>query len=103
MRQCPLKHKECPLKHQLVGRVVRSSEIQVARQQIDKRTTLRRRVDLPYETIEKTSRTTLQKKVRGPFILQTARGAKAAIQHTPNIETVICLTLLRRGSCYEFK
>ena len=31
MRQCPLKHKECPLKRQLVGRVVRSFEIQVAK------------------------------------------------------------------------
>ena len=38
MRQCPLKHKECPLKHkecpvkrQLVNRVVRSLEIQVAK------------------------------------------------------------------------
>ena len=31
MRQCPLKHKECPLKRQLVGRVVRSLEIQVAK------------------------------------------------------------------------
>ena len=31
MRQCPLKHKECPLKYQLVGRVVRSLEIQVAK------------------------------------------------------------------------
>ena len=30
MRQCPLKHKECPLKRQVVGRVVRSFEIQVA-------------------------------------------------------------------------
>ena len=33
MRQCPLKHKECPLKRQLVGRVVRSLEIQVANRQ----------------------------------------------------------------------
>ena len=31
MRQCPLKHKECPLKRQLVGRVVHSLEIQVAK------------------------------------------------------------------------
>ena len=31
MRQCSLKHKECPLKRQLVGRVVRSLEIQVAK------------------------------------------------------------------------
>ena len=31
MRQCPLKHKECPLKRQLVGRAVRSLEIQVAK------------------------------------------------------------------------
>ena len=31
MRECPLKHKECPLKRQLVGRVVRSLEIQVAK------------------------------------------------------------------------
>ena len=31
MKQCPLKHKECPLKRQLVGRVVRSLEIQVAK------------------------------------------------------------------------
>ena len=31
MRPCPLKHKECPLKRQLVGRVVRSLEIQVAK------------------------------------------------------------------------
>ena len=33
MRECPLKHKECPLKHQLVGRVVRSLEIQVVNRQ----------------------------------------------------------------------
>ena len=33
MRQCPLKHKECLLKSQLVGRVVRSLEIQVANRQ----------------------------------------------------------------------
>ena len=31
MRQCPLKHKECRLKRQLVGRVVRSLEIQVTK------------------------------------------------------------------------
>ena len=31
MRQCPLKHKECPLKRQLVGRVICSLEIQVAK------------------------------------------------------------------------
>ena len=31
MRQCPLKHKECPLKRPLVGRVVRSFGIQVAK------------------------------------------------------------------------
>ena len=31
MRQCPLKHKECPLKRPLVGRVVCSLEIQVAK------------------------------------------------------------------------
>ena len=41
MRQGPLKHKECPLKRQVVGRVVHSSEIQVA-----ERTALRRRVPL---------------------------------------------------------
>ena len=31
MRQCPLKHKECPLKRQLVGKVVCSLGIQVAK------------------------------------------------------------------------
>ena len=31
MRQFPLKHKECPLKRQLIGRVVRSLDIQVAK------------------------------------------------------------------------
>ena len=31
MSQCPLKHKEYHLKRQLVGRVVRSLEIQVAK------------------------------------------------------------------------
>ena len=31
MRQCSLKHKECPLKRQLVGRVIHSLEIQVAK------------------------------------------------------------------------
>ena len=31
MRQCPLKHKECPLKRQVVGRIVRLSEVKVAK------------------------------------------------------------------------